>query len=119
MRNGNSAIRCGERAAVLLGQNRRRHQHRHLVAGIDRFERGAHGQLGFAVADVAAQQPVHRPRLTHVVLDGGDGGELIGRFAVGKRGVEFALPFGIGRKVDARPRAIAWPAPRACRRPDR
>ncbi len=91
----------GERAAMLFGQNRGGHQHSDLMAGIDRFEGGADGQLGFAVADVAAQQAIHRARLAHVVLDGGDGGQLIGRFLIRERGVEFALPFGVGRKLDA------------------
>ena len=104
---------------MLLGQNRRRHQHRHLIAGIDRFECGANGQFGFAVADVAAQQPIHRPRLPHVVLDGGDGCELIGRFAIGERGVEFALPFGVGAETQCPAAASASPAPAACRPPDR
>ena len=42
--------------------------------------------------------------MLHVVLDGGDGGELVGRFAIGKRGVEFALPGRVGGKADAGPR---------------
>ena len=91
-------MRSAKRAAVLLGQNRGRHEHGHLVAGVDRFERGPHRHFGLAEADVAAEQPVHRPRLLHVVLDGGDGGELVGRFAVGKRGVEFLLPGRVGRE---------------------
>ena len=70
-----------ERAIVLLGQDRRRHQHGHLVAAVDRLERGPHRHFGLAEADVAAQQPVHRPRLLHVALDGRDRRELVGRFA--------------------------------------
>ena len=70
--NGNSAIRSRKRAEVLLGEDRRRHEHRDLLAVVDRLERGPHRQLGLAVADVAAEQPVHRPRALHVVLDLGD-----------------------------------------------
>ena len=33
----------------------------------------------------------------------GDRGELVGRFAIGKRGVELALPFAVGVERDARP----------------
>ena len=88
----------GERAAMLLAENRRRHEHGHLIAGVDRFERRPHRHFRLAVADVAAEQPIHRPLDLHVVLDGGDGGELVGRFAVGKRGVEFLLPGGVGGK---------------------
>ncbi len=51
-----------ERAAMLFGQDGGRHQHGHLVAGVDRFERGPHRQFGLAVADVAADQPVERPQ---------------------------------------------------------
>ena len=54
---------------VLLHQQRRRHQHGHLLAVLDRLERGAHGDLGLAVADVAADQPVHRDVALHVGLD--------------------------------------------------
>ena len=54
---------------VLLGQQRGGHEHRHLVAGVDRLERRPHRHLGLAVAHVAAQQAVHRPRLAHVALD--------------------------------------------------
>ena len=53
----------GERAVVLLGQHGGGHQHRHLVAGVDRLERRAHRHFRLAEADVAAEQPVHGPRL--------------------------------------------------------
>ncbi len=89
---------------MLLGQDRGRHQHGHLVAGVDRLERGPHRQFGLAEADVAAEQPVHRPRLLHVGLDRGDRRQLVGRFLVGKRGVELALPVRVGGKRDAGPR---------------
>ena len=36
---GNSAIRSRETAEMLLGEHRRRHEHRDLLAGVDRFER--------------------------------------------------------------------------------
>ena len=60
-------------------------------------------QLRFAETDVAAQQPVHRPGRVHVALDVVDRRELVGRFLVRERGVEFALPFGIRRECDSRP----------------
>ena len=56
----------GERVEVLLGEQRRRHQHGHLLAVLHRLERRPHRDLGLAVADVAADQPVHRDRLLHV-----------------------------------------------------
>ena len=92
-----------EAVKVLLGEDRRRHEHRDLIAAIDRLERGPHRDFGLAEADVAAEQAVHRPRPQHVGLDRGDRGELVGRFAIGKRRVELALPLAVGVEGDARP----------------
>ena len=64
--NGYSASRWRERAVVLLGEHRRRHEDGHLLAVVDGLERGPDGDLGLAVADVAADQPVHRPGLLQV-----------------------------------------------------
>ena len=50
-----------EGAVVLLGEHGRRHQHGDLPAVVDGLEGGADGQLGLAVADVAADEAVHRP----------------------------------------------------------
>ena len=47
---------------VLLGQDRGGHEHGHLLAVHHGLEGGAHGDLGLAVAHVAADQPVHRAR---------------------------------------------------------
>ena len=55
-----------ERAEVLLGEHRGGHQEHHLLAVRRRLERRAQGDLGLAVAHVAADQAVHRPRLLHV-----------------------------------------------------
>ncbi len=57
-----------ERVEMLLRQHGRRHQHGDLLAVHHRFERGADGDLGFAVADVAADQAVHRLGAFHVGL---------------------------------------------------
>ena len=85
----------GERVEVLLGQQRRRHQHGHLLAVLHRLERRAHRDLGLAVADVAADQPVHRDGLLHVVLDLLDRGELVGRLGVREGVLQLALPRGV------------------------
>ena len=45
---------------VLLREQRGRHQHGHLPAGLDGRESGAHRDLGLAEADVAADDAVHR-----------------------------------------------------------
>ena len=50
-----------EGGGMLLGQHRGRHQHRHLIAVFDGLEGGADRHFGLAVADIAADQPVHGP----------------------------------------------------------
>ena len=61
-----------QRLLMLKRQHRRRREERHLLAVHHRLERGAHRDFGLAVADVAAQQAVHRRRRFHVALDVGD-----------------------------------------------
>ena len=58
---------------MLLGEDRRRDEHQDLLAVLGGLEGGAQGDLGLAVADVAADQAVHRVRRLHVVLDVVDG----------------------------------------------
>ena len=99
----------GERREVLLREQRRRHEHGHLLAVLHRLERRAHRDLGLAVADVAADHPVHRDRLLHVGLDLVDRGELVGRLDVGEGVLELALPRGVRAERVARrghPRAV-------------
>ena len=55
-----------QRLQVLERQHRRRREKRHLLAVHHRLERGAHRHFGLAVADVAAEQPIHRRRRLHV-----------------------------------------------------
>ena len=86
----------GERAEVLLGEDRRRHEHQGLLAGVGRLERGAQRDLGLAVADVAADQPVHRALGLHVLLDRLDRVALVGRLAVREVLLELAQPVRVG-----------------------
>ena len=51
-----------ERFVVLEREHRGRREHGHLLRIGKRFERGAHGHFRLAVADVAAEQPVHGKR---------------------------------------------------------
>ena len=53
---------------MLLGEDRRRREEQNLAAVDGDGERGAHGNLGLAEADVAADEPVHRPRRLEVLL---------------------------------------------------
>ena len=91
-----------EGAEVLLGEDRRRHQHHHLLALDRRLVGGAQRDLGLAVADVAADQPVHRALGLHVGLDRLDRVELVGGLAVGERALELELPLAVGRERVAR-----------------
>ena len=90
-----------ECAKMLLGEHGGRHQHRHLLAVVDGLEGGADGQLGFAVAHVAADEAVHWPGALHVALDLGHRRELVRRFLVCKGGVELGLPFAVRGIGDA------------------
>ena len=85
----------GEGAEVLLGEDRRRRQHEHLLAVVGRLERGAQRDLGLAVADVAADEAVHRLRALHVGLDVLDRLALVGRLLPGEARLELAQPLGV------------------------
>ena len=67
MRIGSPAKRCDEILGVLAREQRRRHDDRGLLA-VDRGGEGrAQRDLGLAEADVAADQPVHRPARREIV----------------------------------------------------
>jgi len=69
---------------MLLRQDGRRHQDRHLITAIHGFEGRPHRHFRLAETHIAAQQSIHRPRPQHVALDRRDRRQLIGRLAVGK-----------------------------------
>ena len=85
-----------ESCVVLLGQNRRRHQHGHLLAVQYGLEGGAQSYFGLAVTHIATDEAVHRRRLFHVLLDLVDHAQLILGFLVGKSSLQFGLPLGVG-----------------------
>ena len=87
----------GEGPVVLLGEDRRRHEQHHLLAVLRGLERGPQCDLGLAVTDIAADQPVHRPRCLHVGLDELDRVALVGRLGERERVLEVSLPVGVGR----------------------
>ena len=92
----------GEAAVVLLGQDGGRDQDGDLLARVDGLERRADGDLGLAVADVAADQAIHRLALGHVLLDGLDGGELVGRLLIREPRLEFGHPVAVlGREGES------------------
>ena len=83
---------------VLLGENGGRRKDCDLFAVHDRFECSADRDFGFAKADIAANQAVHRLRSFHVDLGVDDRFHLIRRFAERERMLKLGLPFGVGRK---------------------
>ena len=68
------------------------HEHGDLLAVLGGLERGPDRDLGLAVADVADDQPVHRPDRLHVVLDLDDGAQLVDGLLVRERGLHLGLP---------------------------
>ena len=81
-----------ERVEVLRGQDRGRAKHGDLTPLRRDLERGANRDLGLAVADIAADQAVHRARGFQVALDIVDRGLLVGRLGVGERVLHLVLP---------------------------
>ena len=77
---------------VLLCQNGGGHQESHLLSVLYRFKSRPDGDLRLAVAHVPADQAVHDSVALHILLGGGDGGELILRFLEGEHFLKFLLP---------------------------
>ena len=77
---------------MLIGEDRRGRENRHLLAVADGLERRADGDLGFAESDIAAHQAVHGVLGLHVFFGVLDGAPLIGRFLIGERRLELHLP---------------------------
>ena len=87
-----AAVEC---IVVLLRQNRGRHQHGNLIAILHRFERRSQRDFGFAVANIAADQAIHRARFFHIALDIFQRPQLVVGFGKRKTILKFALPVGI------------------------
>src|SRR6185369_159945 len=81
-----------EGACVLVGENRRGHEHGDLTAALHRLEGGAHRDLRLSVADVADEEAVHGPCALHVGLHFGRRATLIGRVLEEEAALELALP---------------------------
>ena len=83
---------------MLLGEHGGGHEEHDLLAVLGGLEGRAQGDLGLAIADVPADQAVHRARLLHVGAHGLDRLELVRRLAVGERALELHLPLGVVRE---------------------
>ena len=82
-----------EGVEMLLGQDGGGGEDGDLFAAQGGFEGGADGHFGFAVADVAADEPVHRAgALPCRALVASDGAHLVGGFLDRRSALEFALP---------------------------
>jgi hypothetical protein len=90
-----------QREQVLLGQDRGRSQQRGLLAVEHALERRSHRDLGLAVADVAAQQPVHRPGRFQIGAHLFDRLGLVRGFLEFERRLELPHQMGVGRKREA------------------
>ena len=77
---------------MLLGKHRRWHQNCRLPVIKNALHDSAQCDLGLAVADIAAQKPIHRHARLHVGLDLAYAAELIVRFRVAEVILKFALP---------------------------
>ncbi len=83
---------------MLLRQNGSRDENRRLLAAHHRFERGAQGNFGFSVANIAAEQSIHRTRAFHVAFNVDNGFSLVVGFYIGETVFEFTLPLRIRRE---------------------
>jgi hypothetical protein len=86
---------------MLESENGCRREHGDLLAVGNRLECGAHRHFGFTVADVAAEQAIHRRGLFEILFDVGDGSALVGGFFELEGVFEFALPGAIRSKGEA------------------
>ena len=89
----------GEGLGVLPRQQRRRHHDRDLLA-VERDREGrAQRHLGLAEADIAADQPVHRPAAFEVLQRGIDRAKLVFGFLIGKARAELVIDMRLHRHL--------------------
>ena len=88
---------------VLIREQRRRHEHRDLLAAFDRGERRAQRDLGLAEADVAADYAVHRLTALEIREHLVDRGELV--LGLLERKLEREPMIALGAELE--PRALA------------
>ena len=77
---------------MLLGQNGRRDKNGRLLSVQNAFHDRPEGHLRLAEAHVAAEQPVHRDRPLHILLDLGRTAQLVVGLGIGEVLLELPLP---------------------------
>ena len=87
----------GEILAVLPCEQRGRHHHGNLLAVERDRKRRAQRHLGLAEADVAADQPVHRPAAFEVLQRGRDRPQLVLGFLIGEARAELVIDMRLHR----------------------
>ena len=80
-----------ERREMLAGEQRGRHDDRHLLAAHRREEGRPQRHFRLAEPDVAADEPVHGPPAAEIRHRGLNGGELVVRLLVGEAGAELVV----------------------------
>ena len=85
-----------EGVVVLLGKDGSGYEEGDLLAVLNGFEGAAHGNFGFAEADIAAEELIHGLGFFHGGFELVGGGELVSGFGVGEGGFEFGLLGGVG-----------------------
>ena len=85
-----------EGVVVLLGKDGSGYEEGDLLAVLNGFEGAAHGNFGFAEADIAAEELIHGLGFFHGGFKLVGGGELVSGFGVGEGGFEFGLLGGVG-----------------------
>src|SRR5207253_5691507 len=91
----------GERLVVLLGEDRRRHDDRDLLAVLDRLEGRPQRDLRLAVPDIADDEAVHRSTALHVALGVLDGLQLVGRFRIREGVLHLDLPWRVAAERES------------------
>ena len=110
------AVALAERVPVLLGEDRGRAEDERLLPVQRGGEGGAHRDLRLAEADVAADEPVHRPRRLEVLLHRLDRLQLVVGLAVRERRLEPLEPVLVRGRTRSRAPAGAARRARAARR---
>ena len=90
-----------ERFKMLESEDRGGREDGDLLVVGNGFEGGAHGDFGFAVANVSAEEAIHRGRFFQIALDIANRSELVGSFLKLERVFKFALPVAVGRERKA------------------